>query len=70
MLTRRIRVCPKCASSKISVAKSSVSGWLVPKTFFCEEKKCDYSGPVFVEVDSDELDNLRRAMNGDSSDSS
>lgn len=68
-MTRRIRVCPKCASSKISEAKSSVSGWLVPTTFFCEEKECDYSGPVFVEVDSEELDNLRDAMNGDSSDS-
>jgi hypothetical protein len=67
-LTRRIRVCPKCASSKISEAQSSVSGWLVPTTFFCEETKCDYSGPVYVEVDIDELDRLRDAMNGDSSD--
>ncbi len=68
VLTRRIRVCPKCASSKISEAKSSVSGWLVPTTFFCEEKECGYSGPVFVEVDIEELEHLRRVMNGDSSD--
>ncbi len=68
VLTRRIRVCPKCGSSKISEAKSSVSGWLVPTTYYCEEEKCGYSGPVYVEVDVEELDHLKRIMNGDSSD--
>ena len=66
MLTGKIRVCPKCGSSRIGEAKSSVSGWLVPTTYYCEDKKCGYSGPVYVEVDDEDAENLRRAMNGDS----
>ena len=68
MLTRRIRVCPKCGSSKISAAKSPVSGWLVPTTYYCEDEECGYSGPVYVEIDVEDADNLRRVMNGESQD--
>ncbi|MHA2386852.1 MAG: hypothetical protein ACXAEE_11645 [Candidatus Thorarchaeota archaeon] len=43
----------------------SVSGWLVPKTYYCSDEKCGYSGPVFVEVEADEADKFKRAINGD-----
>ena len=68
MLTRKIRVCPRCGSSRIKEAKSSVSGWLVPATYYCEDEECGYSGPTYVEVDVEEAENLRKVMNGDSSD--
>ena len=69
MAVRKIRVCPKCGSDKISEAKSSVSGWLVPTTYYCEEEDCDYSGALYVEVDVEEAEELKRAMNGDSAES-
>ena len=68
MLTRKIRVCPRCGSSRIKEAKSSVSGWLVPATYYCEDEECGYSGPTYVEVDVEEAENLRKVMNGESSD--
>jgi len=66
---RKIRVCPKCGSDKIRDAKSSVSGWLVPTTYYCEEKECGYSGPIYVEIDVEEAEHLKRVMNGDSAES-
>jgi hypothetical protein len=66
---RKIRVCPKCGSDKISDAKSSVSGWLVPTTYYCAEEECDYSGPIYVEIDVEEAEHLKRVMNGDSAES-
>jgi len=66
---RKIRVCPKCGSDKIRAAKSSVSGWLVPTTYYCEEEGCDYSGVLYVEVDVEEAEQLKLAMNGDSTES-
>jgi predicted RNA-binding Zn-ribbon protein involved in translation (DUF1610 family) len=64
---RKIRVCPKCGSSKIKDAKTSVSGWLVPTTYYCED--CGYSGTLYVEVDIDEAEKLKHAMNGDTTES-
>ncbi|MFW9834943.1 MAG: hypothetical protein ACFFEK_13165 [Candidatus Thorarchaeota archaeon] len=69
MAVRKIRVCPKCGSDKIRAAKSSVSGWLVPTTYYCEEEDCDYSGTLYVEVDVEEVEHLKQAMNGDSTES-
>ena len=69
MVVRKIRVCPKCGSDKLRDAKSSVSGWLVPTTYYCEEEGCDYSGTLYVEVDIEEVEHLKRAMNGDSAES-
>jgi len=66
---RKIRVCPKCGSDKITDAKSSVSGWLVPNTYYCQEEDCDYSGTLYVEVDVEEVEQLKRVMNGDSTES-
>jgi predicted RNA-binding Zn-ribbon protein involved in translation (DUF1610 family) len=63
--TQKIRVCPRCGSSQIREAKTSVSGWLVPKTYYCSDEECGYSGPVFVEVEADEADKFKRAINGD-----
>jgi hypothetical protein len=59
-----VRVCPKCGSPNLKEAASSVGGWLVPTTYYCREEECDYSGPVYVEVDSEDLDNMRKIMNG------
>jgi hypothetical protein len=69
MAVRKIRVCPKCGSDKIRAAKSSVSGWLVPTTYYCEAEDCDYSGTLYVEVDVEEVEHLKQAMNGDSTES-
>ena len=49
MAVRKIRVCPKCGSDKIRAAKSSVSGWLVPTTYYSEEEDCDYCVVVWRE---------------------
>jgi hypothetical protein len=65
VLTRKIRVCPKCGS-RIDQVKSSVGGWLVPLTYYCEDEECGYSGSIYVEIDIGDADDLRRVMNGDS----
>ncbi|NWF94737.1 MAG: hypothetical protein HXY34_01210 [Candidatus Thorarchaeota archaeon] len=62
-MTRKIRVCPRCGSTKISEAKTSLSGWLVPATYFCSD--CHYSGMVYVEIDAEDLDKLQSTINGD-----
>ena len=59
-----IRVCPKCGEPTINEAPSSVTGWLVPATYYCTNKGCGYSGPIYVEIEKEELDTLRNAMNG------
>ncbi|MFW9974195.1 MAG: hypothetical protein ACFFDQ_02865 [Candidatus Thorarchaeota archaeon] len=69
MPVRKIRVCPKCGSDKIRTAKTSVSGWLVPNHYYCEEKDCGYSGTLYVEIDVEEAEQLKRAMNGDTTES-
>ncbi|MBE0526620.1 hypothetical protein E4H12_06985 [Candidatus Thorarchaeota archaeon] len=65
MDARKIRVCPRCGSSKIQETKTSVNGWLVPTTYFCEETGCGYSGSVFVEVDAEEAEAIKRMMNNE-----
>ncbi len=65
-MTAKIRVCPKCGEPTIREAPSSVSGWLVPATYYCTVEECGYSGPVYVEIEPDELDTLRDAINGKS----
>ena len=66
MAVRKIRVCPKCGSDKISDVKTSVSGWLLPNQYYCKEEDCDYSGTLYVEVDAEEVEQLKKVMNGDS----
>ena len=63
-MTTRIRVCPRCGSTKIRDAKQSVSGWLVPTTYYCEEEDCGYSGPIYAEVEVEELEQVRQILNG------
>ncbi|MEM2142082.1 MAG: hypothetical protein QXS20_02600 [Candidatus Thorarchaeota archaeon] len=43
--------------------KTSISGWLVPSNYYCED--CKYSGPIYVEVDADEAEVLRRMITED-----
>jgi hypothetical protein len=62
---KKIRVCPKCGSSRIAEAKSSVSGWLIPSTYYCKEEGCGYSGTLYVEVEVEEMEMIQRVMNGD-----
>jgi hypothetical protein len=61
---QKVRVCPKCGSSQIKEAPNPVSGWLVPKTYYCSGENCGYSGPVYVEVEAHEVEHLRRIING------
>ncbi|TFG33205.1 hypothetical protein EU527_08635 [Candidatus Thorarchaeota archaeon] len=64
MDARKIRVCPRCGSSKIRETKTSVNGWLVPTTYYCDEKGCGYSGSVYVEIDVEEVETIKKMMNG------
>jgi hypothetical protein len=64
MKQRTVRVCPKCGSPRIREAASSVGGWLVPTTYYCEEENCHYSGPIYVEISVDELEKMRKLING------
>ena len=47
--------------------KTSVAGWLVPKTYYCTNEECGYSGPVFIEIDADELEEFQRVLRAESS---
>ncbi|MDH4213568.1 MAG: hypothetical protein OEV85_06575 [Candidatus Thorarchaeota archaeon] len=67
MGARKVRVCPRCGSLKIKENKTSVNGWLVPTTYYCEEEGCGYSGPGLIEIDAEEAEILRQVMNGESS---
>ena len=42
--------CPRCCSPKIKLS-SSLSYWLTPKQYICEE--CGYYGPVVMELEED-----------------
>jgi hypothetical protein len=49
-LKGRIKLCPKCLSQmKLS---GSLSGWLVPEEYLCED--CGYHGHVALELSQDE----------------
>lgn len=67
MGARKVRICPRCGSTKIREVKTSVNGWLVPTTYYCEEANCGYSGSGLIEIDADEVEILKQAMNGKSS---
>jgi len=62
---KKTRVCPRCGSTNIRENKTSVNGWLVPTTYYCAEEGCGYSGALYVEIDADEVEALKRVMNGD-----
>jgi hypothetical protein len=64
--SKKVRVCPRCGSPRVKENKVSVNGWLVPTTYYCEEPGCGYSGPGLIEIDADEAEILREAMNGKS----
>ena len=64
-MTKKVRLCPRCGSQRISANKTSVNGWLVPTTYYCEEEGCGYAGALYVEIDAEELDAFKKAMNGD-----
>jgi ribosomal protein L37AE/L43A len=45
--------CPRCASPKIHLT-SSLSIWLTPRQYYCEE--CGYVGIVVMELEEDKQD--------------
>lgn len=49
----RIRICPKCRKPTLKSAVN-VSGWLAPNMFECTS--CNYIGPLFLEVDPEDLE--------------
>ncbi|MHA1770971.1 MAG: hypothetical protein ACTSXS_05150 [Candidatus Thorarchaeota archaeon] len=59
-MSHKVRVCPRCGSTRLSEVRTSVSGWLVPSSYYCAD--CHYSGPVYVEIDADEVSQLQEAM--------
>ena len=69
VVVTKVRVCPKCGSDKIRAIKTSVSGWLLPNQYYCEEEGCGYSGTLYVEIEVEEVEQLKRVMNGDSKES-
>ncbi|GAB4329804.1 MAG: hypothetical protein Kow0069_37400 [Promethearchaeota archaeon] len=63
----RVKLCPKCLSPDLSPAFST-SGWLGGSHYRC--RRCGYSGPVFVEVNpeevsKEELERARAAARGE-----
>ncbi len=62
MVGQKIRVCPRCGSARIKETASSVGGWLIPTTYYCESEGCGYSGPIYVEVDAEQLEDFQRAI--------
>lgn len=58
----RVRICPRCGSTRLKEAKTSLSGWLVPSSYYCEN--CKYAGQVYVEVEAEEIDRFQRTING------
>ena len=47
-----IRICPKCKKPTLKNAVN-VSGWLAPNLFECTS--CNYIGPLFLEIDPEDL---------------
>jgi predicted RNA-binding Zn-ribbon protein involved in translation (DUF1610 family) len=46
--------CPSCRSLKVRPS-GSLSGWLTPAVYACEE--CGYVGGIILEVEPDDSDN-------------
>ena len=65
MSTQKTRVCPRCGSPDIREAASTVGGWLIPPTFYCETEDCGYSGSIYVEVNSNEVEHLQMVINSE-----
>ena len=58
----RIRICPKCKNSTLKSAVN-VSGWLTPNIFECT--KCNYIGPLFIEIDPKDYKEENNSYEGD-----
>ena len=55
-----VKVCPRCKSTHVRQVKSSISGWLAPPLYVCEN--CGFQSYSFVEIPIDELDEFRKAV--------
>ncbi len=55
-----VKVCPRCKSTRVRQVKSTISGWLAPALYVCED--CGFQSYTFVEIPLDELDAFRRAV--------
>ncbi len=52
----KIKLCPKCKQPKLKSA-INVSGWLAPDMYEC--MNCKYIGPLFIEIEPEELDKIK-----------
>ncbi|MEJ2251706.1 MAG: hypothetical protein P8Y70_09900 [Candidatus Lokiarchaeota archaeon] len=64
----KIRICPRCKQPTLKQAVN-VSGWLAPDFFECT--KCNYRGPLYLEIDPKDykLENADAEDNENDSDS-
>jgi len=53
--------CPSCGSFRINCV-GSLSGWLTPAVYTCDE--CGYNGSLIIEVDEAELEKGNRTLRG------
>ena len=60
---RVIHVCPICFMDSLS-KQSSFLTFIVPTTYICHN--CNYTGPIFAEVDFEEYPKLLEEMKKDS----
>lgn len=60
---RVIQVCPVCFMDSLS-KQSSFLTFIVPTTYICDN--CNYTGPIFAEVDFEEYPKLLEEMDKDS----
>ncbi|NVM17732.1 MAG: hypothetical protein HWN80_08445 [Candidatus Lokiarchaeota archaeon] len=61
----RIRICPKCKNPTLKNAVN-VSGWLAPNLFECTSRNCNYVGPLFLEIDPEDLKEEKNSFEDDS----
>ncbi|UCE11585.1 MAG: hypothetical protein JSW61_06530 [Candidatus Thorarchaeota archaeon] len=64
-MTKRIRVCPKCFSSEIAETKNIQNGWKVPPSYACLKEGCGYSGTVFAELETADVEKAMRVINAE-----
>ena len=60
-----VQVCPVCLMDTLT-KQSSFLTFIVPTTYVCNN--CDYSGPIYAEVDIEEYPTLLEKMSQESAD--
>ncbi len=55
-----VKVCPRCKSTHVREVKSTISGWLAPPVYVCED--CGFQSYTFVEIPISEIEAFKQAV--------